>query len=79
MEAWIGAWLAKKTIVLNVKSTTAIREVMEMLKKKVFSVAKPTPRTRAGKYLLQQDLSLAEYGVGKGATLILPYISYLIE
>ena len=79
VEAWIGAALAKKTIVLNVKSTTTVREVMEMLKKKVDSLAKPTLRTRADKYLLRQDLSLAECGVGKEATLILPNISYLIE
>ena len=79
VEAWISAAAAKKTIVLEVKSTTTVREVMEMLKKKVIPVAKLTLRTRAGKYLLQQDLSLAECGVGKEATLILPCISYLIE
>ena len=73
VEAWIGAAAAKKTIVLKVKSTTTVREVMEMLKKKegVIPEEKRKLRTRAGKYLLQQDLSLAEYGVGKEATLTL--------
>ena len=71
VEAWIGAAAEKKTIVLKVKSTTTVREVMEMLKKKegVIPEEKRKLRTRAGKYLLQQDLSLAEYGVGKEATL----------
>ena len=73
VEAWIGAAAAKKTIVLKVKSTTTVREVMEMLEKKEGAIPeeKRKLRTRAGKYLLQQDLSLAEYGVGKEATLTL--------
>ena len=61
-----------RTIVLKVKLSTPVRKVKEMVEAKEGGV--PVARQRlqiiGGKSLCQEELTLAEYGVGKEETLI---------
>ena len=62
----------KKDNGLMVRSTTTVREMKEQLEKKEeIPAAKQKLRTRGGKFLLQQDLSLKESCVGRQATLVM--------
>ena len=62
----------RKTVALMVRSTTTVREVKEQLEKKEgIPAAKQILRTRGGRFLLQQDLSLKESCVGRQATLVM--------
>ena len=62
----------RKTVALMVRSTTTVREVKEQLERKEgIPAAKQKLRTRGGKFLLQQDLSLKESCVGRQATLVM--------
>ena len=70
VEKFTGS--GKKTVALMVRSTTTVREVKEQLERKEgIPAAKQKLRTRGGKFLLQQDLSLKESCVGRQATLVL--------
>ena len=61
-----------------VRSTTTVKEVKEKLEKKGgIPAAKQKLRTRGGKFLLHQDLSLKESCVGRQATLVMcPLMSW---
>ena len=70
VEKFTGS--GKKTVALMVRSTTTVREVKEQLERKEgIPAAKQKLRTRGGKFLLQQDLSLKESCVGRQATLVM--------
>ena len=70
VEKFTGS--GRKTVVLMVRSTTTVKEVKEKLEKKGgIPAAKQKLRTRGGKFLHQQDLSLKESCVGRQATLVM--------
>ena len=62
----------KRTMVLMVRLSTTVREVKEMVEAKEggIPVARQRLRTRGGKCLWKEELTLAEYGIGKETTLI---------
>ena len=70
VEKFTGS--GRKTVVLMVRSTTTVKEVKEKLEKKGgIPAGKQKLRTRGGKFLHQQDLSLKESCVGRQATLVM--------
>ena len=62
----------KRTMVLMVRPSTTVREVKEMVEVKKGGILGTMQRlrTRGGKCLWKEELMLAEYGIGKEATLI---------
>jgi len=62
----------KRTIVLMIKPSSTVKHVKEMVfaKEGGIPVARQRLRTRGGKCLWQDELTLEEYGVSKEATLI---------
>ena len=62
----------KRTIVLMMRPSSTVKEVKEMVvaKEGGIPVARQRLRTRGGKCLLKDELTLEEYGVSKETTLI---------
>ena len=60
----------KRTIVLMVRPSTTVREMKEMVQLKGRGIPVQRLRTRGGKCLWKEELTLAEYGIGKETTLI---------
>ena len=63
----------KRTIVLMVRPSTTVREMKEMVQLKGRGIPVQRLRTRGGKCLWKEELTLAEYVIGKETTLICSY------
>ena len=59
----------KRTIVLMVRPSTTVREMKEVVQSKGRGISVQRLRTRGGKCLWKDELTLAEYGIGKETTL----------
>ena len=65
-------FVGKRTIVLTMRPSSTVKEVKQIVvaKEGGIPVGRQRLRTRGGKCLWQEELTLEEYGVSKEATLI---------